>query len=155
MTSVLYYIDVIYYVSVFPCGNLPCLNGGTCENPAVDVYQCVCANNFTGFSCELFAPAKSDSDSNNLNVRLLVFILCTSGGVIFILTTCAVCYCWRVKNEKPIPNNNVNKPTTRRVTFGESDAAIEEMYYTVGSMGKAWAADFYNNSAGYYDNINN
>ena len=42
----------IFYITVNPCTNNPCKNGGTCTVNGDDSYSCQCAEGFEGADCE-------------------------------------------------------------------------------------------------------
>ena len=45
-------IDRLVYITVNPCTNNLCKNGGTCTVTGDDSYSCQCAEGFYGDTCE-------------------------------------------------------------------------------------------------------
>ena len=80
-----------------PCDLPPCQNGATCESTEPDQYKCLCAEGFTGTTCEdIGSEGGSSSVATAGAVSAVVLLLIIAGAaVVFFLW-------WRIKRQRHI-----------------------------------------------------
>ena len=99
-----------------PCGSLPpCENGGTCESTEADQYKCLCAEGFTGTTCEDIGSEGGSSSAAiagavSAVVLLLIIAGAAVGAVVFFLW-------WRRKRQRHIVVQGIVMVTAAHAHF--------------------------------------
>eukprot|EP00057_Strongylocentrotus_purpuratus_P027451 XP_011681925.1 PREDICTED: uncharacterized protein LOC105446608 [Strongylocentrotus purpuratus] len=122
------------------CISGPCGNGGTCQQPFINMFRCACTPQFTGLTCQIqsidpltqssaFTTRPVTTTEPKAPINYTIYIVMAAVVLLLILVICfLLCYVKKIKRPASSQNDTRNETTAageRRSDGGQLDHAYD------------------------------